>query len=86
MLLAFTTLAHMTYDGRSEVLPLMKGMATRLLRELLGHARRGITARHYIRRPDAALISAADRVCSRIAMALCGKWDETGKVVELRTA
>jgi hypothetical protein len=31
MLLAFTTLAHMTYDERSEVLPLMKGIATRRL-------------------------------------------------------
>jgi hypothetical protein len=52
--------------------------------ELLGHARRGVTARHYIRRPDAALIAAADRVCSRISAALDGKTDESGKVIGLR--
>ena len=45
--------------------------------ELLGHARRGVTARHYIRRPDAALIAAADRVCSRISMALNGSAEES---------
>jgi integrase len=40
--------------------------------ELLGHARRGVTHRHYIRRADAALIAAADRVASRIAALLVG--------------
>jgi integrase len=30
--------------------------------ELIGHARRGVTERHYVRRPDATLIAAADRV------------------------
>ena len=54
--------------------------------ELLGHARRGVTARHYIRRPDAALLAAADRVCSRIAAALDGEMSESGNVVELRKA
>jgi integrase len=38
--------------------------------ELLGHARRGVTSRHYIRRPDAALVAAADRVSAVIASAL----------------
>ena len=38
--------------------------------ELLGHARRGVTSRHYIRRPDAALVSAADKVADRIAKAM----------------
>ena len=51
-----------------------------------GPLRRGVTARHYIRRPDAALIAAADRVCSRISAALDGKTDESGKVFELRKA
>jgi hypothetical protein len=30
--------------------------------ELIGHARRGVTERHYVRRPDATLVAAADRV------------------------
>ncbi len=38
--------------------------------ELLGHARRGVTSRHYIRRPDAALVAAADIVADRIAKAM----------------
>lgn len=38
--------------------------------ELLGHARRGVTERHYIRRADAALVAAADCVSERIATAL----------------
>jgi integrase len=57
-----------------------EGYGDTTIAELLGHARRGVTARHYIRRPDAALISAADRVCLRIAMALSSKRDATGKV------
>lgn len=50
--------------------------------ELLGHARRGVTQRHYIRRPDAALVAAADRVAARIAAALDGREAE---VVPLRS-
>lgn len=38
--------------------------------EMLGHAKRGVTARHYIRRPDAALVEAVTRVSDRIAAAL----------------
>ncbi len=51
--------------------------------ELLGHSRRGVTQRHYIRRPDAALIAAADRVSRRIARAM-GAPEETADVVPLR--
>jgi integrase len=51
--------------------------------ELLGHSRRGVTQRHYIRRPDSALIAAADRVSRRIAKAL-GALDEAAEVVPLR--
>jgi hypothetical protein len=61
-----------------------EGYGDSIIGELLGHARRGVTARHYIRRPDAALIAAADRVCSRISAALDGNTDESGKVIELR--
>jgi integrase len=62
-----------------------EGCGDATIAELLGHVRRGVTARHYIRRPDAALTSVADRVCSRIAMALSGNWSATGKVIEMRT-
>jgi integrase len=41
--------------------------------EMLGHAKRGVTAKHYIRRPDAALVEAANRVSGRIAAALDGE-------------
>jgi integrase len=47
-----------------------EGYGDATIGELLGHARRGVTARHYIRRPDAALVAAADRVSARIMAAL----------------
>jgi integrase len=43
-----------------------EGYGNATIGELLGHKRRGVTARHYIGRPDAALIAAADRVARRI--------------------
>jgi integrase len=47
-----------------------EGYSDATIAELLGHARSGVTARHYIRRPDAALIAAADRVANRIASSM----------------
>ncbi|GLI94294.1 tyrosine-type recombinase/integrase [Methylocystis echinoides] len=47
-----------------------EGYSDATIGELLGHAKRGVTARHYIVRPDAALIAAADKVSARIALAL----------------
>jgi integrase len=41
--------------------------------ELLGHAKRGVTERHYIRRPDAVLITAASAVAGSIDRALRGE-------------
>jgi integrase len=41
--------------------------------ELLGHAKKGVTQKHYVRRPDSALVAAADRVAARIAAALEGR-------------
>jgi integrase len=52
------------------------GYGDSTISELLGHARRGVTQRHYIRRPDDALVAAADRVAARIAAALDGKGAE----------
>lgn len=41
--------------------------------DLLGHSRRGVTERHYIRRPDAALVSAATSISMQIESALSGE-------------
>ena len=41
--------------------------------EILGHARRGVGQKHYIRRPDAALVAATDKVSARIAAMLDGR-------------
>jgi integrase len=47
-----------------------EGYSDATIAELLGHARRGVTARHYIRRPDGALVAAADKVSVAMAAAL----------------
>jgi integrase len=59
-----------------------EGYGDATIAELLGHARRGVTARHYIRRPDTALVAAADRVAERIAATLDRQ--KEGEVIELR--
>jgi integrase len=61
-----------------------EGYGDATIAELLGHSRRGVTQRHYIRRPDAALVAAADRVSARIAAALYGR-KASAKVVPLRS-
>ena len=60
-----------------------EGYGDATIAELLGHSRRGVTQRHYIRRPDAALVAAADRVSRRIAIAM-GASEEEAEVVALR--
>lgn len=60
-----------------------EGYSDATIAELLGHARRGVTQRHYIRRPDAALVAAADRTSERIAAALRGI--NGAEVIALRT-
>ncbi|MBN9553283.1 MAG: site-specific integrase [Alphaproteobacteria bacterium] len=42
-----------------------EGYSDATIAALLGHSQRNITARHYIRRPDEALIAAADRTSRR---------------------
>ena len=49
------------------------GYSEATIGELLGHARRGVTMRHYVRLPDAALIEAANQVSARVAAALDGR-------------
>src|SRR5271169_2755266 len=58
-----------------------EGYSDATVAELLGHSRRGVTQRHYIRRPDAALVAGADRVAERIAAALEGR--KGADVIEL---
>jgi integrase len=60
-----------------------EGYSDATIAELLGHSRRGVTQRHYIRRPDAALVAAADRVSARIAAAMKGS-GQAAEVVPLR--
>jgi len=59
-----------------------EGYGDATIAELLGHSRRGVTQRHYIRRPDAALVAAADRVSRCIATAM-GAAEEAAEVVPL---
>ncbi len=61
-----------------------EGFGDATIGELLGHARRGVTARHYIRRPDDALVAAADTVSARIATAL-DSFSSPGRVVRFDT-
>jgi Phage integrase family/Arm DNA-binding domain len=62
-----------------------EGYGDATIAELLGHSRRGVTQRHYIRRPDAALVAAADRVSARIAAALAAP-QVPAEVIPLRAA
>jgi hypothetical protein len=48
------------------------GFSDGTIGDLLGHARRGVTARHYIRRADPMLAGAADKVSEAIARMLDG--------------
>lgn len=48
------------------------GYGDGVIGELLGHSPRGVTGRHYIRRPDPALLAAADATASLIQNRLLG--------------
>jgi integrase len=61
------------------------GYSDATIAELLGHARRGVTERHYVRRADAVLLAAADAVASRTAW-LMGDRTQEAVVVPLRPA
>ena len=54
------------------------GYGDATIAELLGHARRGVTERYYVRRGDPVLIAAADRVSGWIADTLDGKTPDNG--------
>jgi integrase len=49
------------------------GYGDATIAELLGHARRGVTERHYVRRPDAVLIEAASRTGELIDARMTGR-------------
>lgn len=46
------------------------GYSDATIGELIGHAKRGVTEKHYVRRLDSALLEAATRVSDRIASAM----------------
>ncbi len=45
-----------------------EGFGDATIAELLGHSQRSVTERHYVRRPDSALVAAATAVAERIAV------------------
>jgi hypothetical protein len=49
-----------------------EGYSDATIAALLGHSQRSVTARHYIRRPDDALVTAADRTAKRVAAIMGG--------------
>jgi integrase len=49
--------------------------------ELLGHAKRGVTEIHYVHRPDAALVAAANSTAARVAAAL--DCEKTAEIIPL---
>ena len=51
--------------------------------QIIGHKARGVTARHYIRKPDATLVAAADHISSTIADAIDGK--PSAEIVQFKT-
>ena len=57
-----------------------EGYSDATIGELLGHARRGVTAQHYIRRPDAALVEAAGKIAARIGTCL-DREDNSAEIV-----
>lgn len=62
------------------------GYGDATIAELLGHAQRGVTARCYIRRPDEALVAAANRTAARIAGFLAGDLSKPRKQPAKRPA
>jgi integrase len=59
------------------------GFADSTISSLLGHAARGVTLKHYVRRSDPSLRVAADRISAVIARLLEG---ESGAVIALEAA
>jgi integrase len=52
------------------------GYGDAAIAELLGHARRGVTERHYVRRSDPVMIAAANAIAAKIAGAMAGSGAE----------
>lgn len=54
------------------------GYGDATIAELLGHARRGVTETHYVRRSDPVLVAAANAVAVKIAAAMSGEEQQRG--------
>jgi integrase len=59
------------------------GFGDATIAELLGHSRRGVTERHYVRRSDPVMIAAADKVATAIAAALDADTASPAEVITL---
>jgi integrase len=77
-------------DARSQVLRMtFASLADRLgyseatIDELIGHPRRGVTRKHYLRRSDPVMIAAADKVAAAVAAALDGRTAPPAEIIEL---
>lgn len=57
-----------SHDGRRTFSSIADqlGYSDATIAELIGHMKRGVTQRHYVRRPDALLVKAADQVSNHI--------------------
>jgi integrase len=60
------------------------GYSEAIIGAILGHSQRSVTARHYIRRPDAALVAAATRISNQIDAAMSA--NAAASISELATA
>jgi integrase len=77
-------------DARSQVLRMtfasladQLGYSEATIDELIGHARRGVTRKHYLRRSDPVMIAAADKVAAAVAAALDGRTAPPAEIIEL---
>jgi len=60
------------------------GYSDATIAELIGHARRGVTERHYVRRPDAVLVAAATSVSRAVDRFMKGEAAEVTSLDERR--
>jgi integrase len=62
------------------------GYSDATIAEFLGHARRGVTERYYVRRGDPVMVAAANTVSGAILAAMSGRAEGEATVIPLRGA
>jgi integrase len=61
-----------------------EGYGDAAIKELLGHARRGVTEQYYVRRSDPVIVAMANRVAARVDAAMKGASGGDDKIVPFR--